>query len=226
MSSTGSERHAASVGCIAIACAVLVAACDPRGADRAGDGAWPGAEFRLSVEMFRGDAALRASVPACRMVAPVVTPDSIGPVRAGQSLAQLLNVCPDPILGWVWTHDGSALPALATRLGSAIVVALLTDTVAAAIVAEAMTADLGTAEGIGSGSSLDDVVAVYGEGELVAGDCELEVIFDARPGLSFVLHSPAALLTCEEVTEIADENTFDRVPPDALVAYIVQYPRR
>jgi hypothetical protein len=212
-------RRAVAVAILAAAAAV--GACG-EGIDARREG-WPSTAVEISVERARTNARLRASIPECRTWPADVTPDSIGPLRAGQTLTELVAACPEHVRGWDRGFAGIPAPAIATRLGGGVVVAVLNDTLPTARVMEVTTADLATPEGLGLGSPLYDLLDELGGGRLAAGPCVLEIVFDARPGVGFLLGWPADELDCDEIDAIADENALDRLPVDTVVRRLSQY---
>jgi hypothetical protein len=188
------------------------------------DAPWPGQRVELSVGALRRSAALRASVPTCRREPPVVAPDSVGPWAAGRTLAALLAACPQSARGWDLTYRDLPRPTLATRFGSAAVVAVLADTTADALVGQLETADLSTAEGIGASSPVEDLLATFGAGELIPAGCDIEMTFAARRGMSFRLDvPPGSGLECDDLIEIAEQDEIDRIPPGTAVRHLILF---
>ena len=85
--------------------------------------AWPADTSDFATDRSgRFSAALRAKVSSCGGATPVVARHSIGPLYPGQPLPIVLGVCRNALRLWHW-DDGSYLPAIAVKLGDALVVA-------------------------------------------------------------------------------------------------------
>jgi hypothetical protein len=189
-----------------------------------GTESWPDRSVRIGVDVIRANPLLREAIPLCREAPPWMLPDSVGPMRAGQSLAELRTLCPEHGLGWDWGPSNIPAPALAARMGDAVVIAVLNDTVPGAYVMEVVSGDLATPEGLGAGSPLDDLIDEYGEGELMTGgECVLEITFASVRGLAFMLAWPPGEVPCEDVQEIADEDALDRLPVETYVRQVTQF---
>jgi hypothetical protein len=189
-------------------------------------GPWPASSADIGVRALRRDRALRENIAMCAPGIPDFTADSVGPVFAGQTLADLLTACPHAARGWDRGDQGPAIPALAIRLGSALLTALLLDTLPTSPVAQVESADLATPEGIGSGSSLEELLATYGDGILLDRDCSLEITFPTTPGLAFMLLlPPGARIDCDQIPTVADDNAIDLLPPGTLVHYLIHFGR-
>ncbi len=81
-----------------------------------------------------------ALVPRCREAPATIAADSIGPLRIGQSLAALIQKCPQVLVGWDWGDEGVPEPALAVGIGPIVVVATPEDTTTGAHVVILSTA--------------------------------------------------------------------------------------
>jgi hypothetical protein len=186
-------------------------------------GAWADPRAEVSVGAFQRDRTLRERVPACARAPAPVTGDSVGPLRAGQTLAELEARCPGAMRGWD-RGDGPPIPTLAVRLGASVTIALMLDTVADARVAQVESAELATAEGMGAGTSLEELLATYGDGLLVERDCAVEIEFAALRGVSFMLAMPpGGGVACDEIPDIVEENAIDLLPPGTLVAWVIHH---
>jgi hypothetical protein len=169
---------------------------------------------------FAVQRASGSSVPRCRSQISRLTSDSIGPFRAGESLAELRRKCPQLLLGWEADPDGYPVPTAAARLGPVVVTVLLTDTLPAATVREVGVDQRGptTAEGVGVGSLLRDLEQAYGAAGASEADCVLRVWFPSVPGLAFRMAFPAhARRECGELTE-------EPLPQDLRVAAVILVP--
>jgi hypothetical protein len=205
---------------LAFAAALFLAACSS--AD-----AWP--EDReanqLQVIRFRNGEGRPGStqVPQCRESAAMITSDSVGPVRAGQTLKELRRACPELLHGWDWGDEGVPAPAVAVRLCDAVVTAELDSTLATSRV-RAVTVEHGSArtpEGLGPGSTLGEMTRAWGAPRLIEGECVIEAAFPGREGLVWRLSIPGRP-NCAQVGEIARANAADRLPPETMVSRVTQ----
>jgi|SRR5690349_22375853 len=156
-----------------------------------------------------------APAPACRLVTPIVTTDSLGPVRPGMRLRDLLRACPRAYLGWHW-EEGIPEPTAAVRLGSVLAFAILQDTAAAkAVVYRVLIADSSarTVEGIGPGSRLSEMIRAWGLPKLGAAECSLYAWFDARPHLSWIMEFPSKW-DCGRLERFVADSTADHLPSE------------
>ncbi len=159
-------------------------------------------------------------VPPCRQTAPRITPDSIGPFRLEQSVAELQRECPRLLYAWSTDPDGFPVPTVAVRLGGALITALLTDTLPTGTVREVDLERVGpkTAEGLGVGSTLRDLERAYGAPGAAEPGCELRVWFASLPGLAFRMAFPAReKRECGGLSE-------PPLPPDLRVAAVILVP--
>ena len=152
---------------------------------------WPPAGAAFAEWRIRQSATLRGSVPPCTSTTPLVEPDSIGPLRPGETLGDLKATCPLLHLWWEGEPDDWS-PVIAVRLGSAIVGVMIEDTTPTNRVGalEVLDSSLRTPEGVAVGSTYRQLKAAYGSGDLNAGaeECTtVEVHFPGRPGLFFDL---------------------------------------
>src|SRR2546425_8704059 len=116
-----------------------------------GQGRWPADEFARQLVPGK-------PVPAepCRAETPALTSDSLGPLRPGMTLAELLRACPRPYYGW-HIEEGIPEPGIAVRLGRVLALVILRDTVGSKAVAyRILIADSAarTPDGLGPGSRL------------------------------------------------------------------------
>ena len=147
----------------------------------------------------------------------MITPDSIGPFRLGESLSDLRRLCPRLLYGWEWISDGYADPAVAVRLGGATITALVSDTLPAATLHKVELVGPGpaTAEGVGVGSTLRELERAYGAPGASESDCVLRVWFDSRPGLAFRMeYPPSARRECGALSE-------EPLPPELRVVSVI-----
>lgn len=176
---------------------------------------WPGDQQAGRLDTLLGHGA--GSSPTCRQELPLITPDSIGPFRLGESLSDLQRQCPHLLYGWEWISDGYAVPAVAARLGRATITALLSDTLPTATLhtVELVAPGPRTAERVGVGSTLEELERAYGAPAASESDCILRVWFDSRPGLAFRMeYPPTAQRECGALSE-------EPLPPALRVVSVI-----
>ncbi len=149
---------------------------------------------------------LHAQAPRCRNVAPALTRDSVGPVRPGMTLSELLRVCPHTLRLWSYYAPRDRWsPVVAVALGSAILTSYLEDTLPLSKIGSLALSDTGIRGpgGLGAGSTYGEFKARYGQGTLNGGaeECTtVEVTFPALPGEFFDLDYRSQ---CEDPPETA-----------------------
>jgi hypothetical protein len=154
----------------------------------------------------------------CRATPPLLTTDSLGPLRPGMTLRQILTACPSAYYGWHW-EEGIPEPALAIRLGSSIVLAALTDTAGPkAAVYRILLADstIKTREGIGPNSQIKDMIASWGTPRMGVAECSLYVWFDARPHISWITYFPQGW-DCDRLERFVADSSATHLPRDLRV---------
>lgn len=168
-------------------------------------------------------AALAARVPSCGGETPVVAPDSVGALFPGMPLANLFGRCPHPLQLW-HRDNGQYIPALAVKLGNALLLMDASGTMADAVVIR-ITAVSGarTTEGIGPGSSLAEAQRAYGAPTWRRDQCAVDALFDSRPGL--VIHTTfpdngSDAYTCEDIRRFGTGSDFSHFPRGATVGWI------
>ena len=185
--------------------------------------AWPAETSAFATDRTgRLSAALRAKIPSCGDATPVVARDSIGPLYPGQPLPILLGVCGGALRFWQW-DDGSYLPAIAVKLGDAVVVAELGGMTADDVVSRVIAVSgARTAEGIGPGSSLAELQRAYGAPTWRRNQCTVDAAFDSRPGLvaRIAVASSGGAASCAEVRHYGDGPDFSRFPRGSRVEWI------
>lgn len=186
-------------------------------------GAWPAETSAFASDrMGRLSAALRAKVPSCGATTPLVARDSIGPLYPGQPLPIVLGACRNALRYWQW-DDGSYLPALAVRLGDALVVAELGGMTADDVVSRVIAIEgARTAEGIGPGSSLAEVRRAYGAPTWRRNQCTVDAAFDSRPGLvvRIAVSATAGAASCDDIRRYGDGPDFSRFPRGSRVEWV------
>lgn len=132
------------------------------------------------------DSAVRA-LPMCGAASTPLTGDSIGPLRPGLSLAQVDTLCPHSIAQWDLGDEAIPEPSLAVNLGGASVMLVLTDTLSSSTIFSLLSKDerLRTSEGIGVGSTVQQLRQRYGTLTLGEAECWLYATLARAPGLSF-----------------------------------------
>ena len=146
--------------------------------------------------LLADSASGRRAVPVCIPTTPLVVPESIGPLRPGQTLARLMAVCPQVLRGvdgsTVNGPDVEAARAVALRLGKILVMATLTDTTSEARVSRLVTGDSAARlpSGIHPGSLLQAAAAAYGTPRLAEAECMPWASFAPVPNVGFLLALP------------------------------------
>lgn len=130
--------------------------------------------------------------PLCSSKTPLLTTNSLGPVRPGQTLAELENICPSLHYGKYWS-EGMATPAVLLRLGEAsLMIEFSDDTPNDQSKIWRVTTDspVRTTDGFGPGSLLSDMIRAWGKPSFGVGEVELFAWFSTRKGLSFRVDLP------------------------------------
>ena len=155
---------------------------------------------------------------------PLIAPRSIGTLRPGQSLQQVAATCPRSLALWDWGDEGIPAPMLVVGLGGAIVELIFEDTLASSrVVSLRITHPRArTAEGVGPGSTLGDLVRTYGPARFEEAECVLYASFARAEGLSFRLRLPKPF-DCIDVTRLGESQR--GVPAEARVHAVVVYGR-
>jgi hypothetical protein len=155
---------------------------------------------------------------------PLIAPGSVGALRPGQSLREVAAICPQALALWDWGDEGIPEPMLVVVLGGAIVELTFEDTLAASRVVYVRVSDprVRTAEGVGAGSMLGELVRAYGAPRFEEAECVLYATFARAVGLSFRLRLPKAF-ECIDVTRLAELQR--GVPLEARVQTVVVHGR-
>jgi hypothetical protein len=170
-----------------------------------------------------GSGALSA-VPSCGNDLPLIAPGSFGALRPGQSLQQVAATCPRALALWDWGDEASPQPLLVVHLGGAIVELTFEDTLASSRVVNLRISHPGarTAEGVGPGSTLGDLMRAYGPARFAEAECVLYATFERAEGLFFRLRLPRPF-ECTDVTRLAESQR--GVPSEARVQDVVVHGR-
>ena len=185
---------------------------------------WPADTTASAVDRDgRLRAELAAKVPSCGGETPVVAQDSVGPLFPGMPLANLFGRCAHPLQLW-HRDNGQYIPALAVKLGNALLLMDVSGTMADAVIIRiAAVSGARTSEGIGPGSSLAEVQRAYGAPTWRRDQCAVDAIFDSRPGL--VVHTTfpdngSDAYTCEDIRRFGTGSDFSHFPRGATVGWI------
>jgi hypothetical protein len=235
-------RAAAVIGYgIAGCAAVLTIAACTRGGERGADSAaapkppapspyvgdipaWPADTTTSSVDHVTGmPARLRARLGSCGADTPVVAADSVGPFYPGQPLANLFGACPHLLQLWRRV-DGNAVPAIAFKLGDAVLLLDANGVIADAVVTRVAALEgARTAEGIGPGSPLADVQHAYGAPTWRREQCAVAAAFASHPGLVIDIAIPESggdAYTCADIRHFASGTDFSHFPRGSTVATV------
>ena len=179
---------------------------------------WPRDKDRYQVGTYPSD-----SVPQCRTAAPVLTADSLGPVRPLQRLAELERICPRLRYAWEWGHEGIPTPAVLLRLGEAVVEVEFPDTVPSSPAYRIRLDNpiVKTADGFGPGSELEAMARAWGAPRFGVGECVLYASFESRPGLSFRVRVPESW-QCGDVNEV-ERGKAPQLPPGTTVREVLLF---
>jgi hypothetical protein len=168
-----------------------------------------------------------AKLPACSHEQPRASSDSIGLLKAGMTASELLRKCPSAMPLWDASFEDIADPVAVVRLGDAAVVATFNDTLpnSRAWAIRVGTPIIKTSAGVGSGSSIEELVGAYGqEGEASDAECHVFVVFNQEPGIVWELTtSPDA--DCNELLP-GQGKSVHRVPPKSIVKELRQVARK
>jgi hypothetical protein len=121
---------------------------------------------------------------------PVLTPDSLGPIRVGMTLAEFRRVCPRAVFTWDFGDEGNESPAAVVRLGGAAVVVGFDDTLGTSRVhgLKSRSRALHTKEGFGVGTRLSILARAWGSPKGSEAECVPFAWFERMLGLSFRIH--------------------------------------
>ncbi len=178
---------------------------------QAGSSRWPDPDKAPQLQALNERRASNFPIPRCRDNTPILTHDSIGPIRAGQAVRDLLRQCPRLFFGWYW-EEGIPNPGFAVWLGKALVIATMTDstTNARVVVAQTSSRTVRTSNGIGPGTLLRNAETTWGKGALDEAECQLTVSFHSQPGLAWIVTIPSHW-ECGKAEGGANTNVLPRV---------------
>ena len=161
---------------------------------------WPSIELQLPEPVPE---SVRDLIPECDGPA-LISSAGIGPVRVGESLADLFGRCRAVWPFYQWA-EGVPLPAVAVRVSGALLRIEVSDTTREALVRRVLTYDevAATADGIGPGRTLAVLTATQGSLRFGSAECAVYAWSNSLPGVSWVLEFPSAwdCLMAESVNE-------------------------
>jgi hypothetical protein len=161
--------------------------------------------------------------PVCNGT-PLVTRDSLGPVRPGATLADLSRRCPRQFRYWHW-NEGAPTPAIALRVANALVRVLVDDTLPTSAIDRLLSSDstARTAQGIGPRSTLAALDRAHGPLRFQIAECAIHASAPRRPGMSWILALPHGW-DCSDLDAV--EQGKRRPPDSARVHTTIVYRRR
>jgi len=176
---------------------------------------WPADQDRYQLGNLDLDSA-----PICRTAVPLLTIDSLGPLRPGQTPRALQGACPRLLFGWDWGSEGIPAPAVVLRFGEAVVEVEFPDTTGETVASRISSSNqlMKTADGFGPGSSLTAMMRAWGEPTFGINECALYVWFRSRPGLSFRVEVPASW-QCEDVLAV-EQGDVAKLAPSTVVGNV------
>jgi hypothetical protein len=188
---------------------------------------WPADTFDVRIDRwsFEEQPSKRGTLPICSDRAPVITGDSIGPLRAGLTRAQLLAVCPRLHYGWFYTDDQSWAPAAVVRLGPSVAIIEFDGTARSSTITRISAHGPGAAtpDGVRAGSTLATARETLGEPRLVGAKCAVYVRWPDRPGLIARLVLPDETgWECSAMRALVEYGTLRRVPEGTTIGFLAQ----
>jgi hypothetical protein len=165
---------------------------------------------------------MRARFPRCSKNTPVIATD-MTPIFPGQSLTDVLRACSKAYPVWHF-DDGNYGPAVAVIMGKALLIVDLDGTTEEAQVKRIIAFDHAqTAEKIGPGSSLAQLHSAYGVPTWRKGQCSVDALFAAKPGLVFRIALPeegSDAVTCTDMRRLGYGDDFSHFPRGARVSSV------
>jgi hypothetical protein len=202
-----SIRTGSSLALLATACATSATA----------QARWP-----ADAELHQVTREAAVPAPTCTAQTPTLTPDSLGPLRPGQTLHDVEHACPHLYYAWDWGYEAIPEPVAVVRLGDVQVMLAFHDTTSSSTAYRISTASqlARTTEGLGPGSQLSELIQAWGEPRFGVGECVLYAWFPSQEGLSFRLQLPGPW-DCTDLFAMEDTGDWSRVPTDARVRYVL-----
>jgi len=164
----------------------------------------------------------RSSVPVCTPETPRFTKASVGPLRAGQTVQEILRQCPRLGFRWDWGDEGIPEPVADVRLGKMKVTIAFKDTSLTSIATRIWSEDnvARTPEGIGPGVALSQAIQRYGVPTLYAVECVLWADFPKAKGLGWRLRT--GIGDCVRLNDFDGTQRVDSLPATTIVHTIIQ----
>ena len=187
---------------------------------------WPADTFDVRIDRWSfEEPAELAKIPTCQATTPVISGDSIGPLRAGLTRAAVERRCPRLHYGWYYSDDQLWIPAANVRLGPATFLLEFDGTTPNARVARVAAIDPGarTRDGLGAGSTLAEARRILGQPTLVPAKCAIFARWPSRPGLvARIVLTDETGWECSSMRQVAERNLLARVPADSHIGYFAQ----
>lgn len=187
---------------------------------------WPADTFDVRIDRWSFEVPAKpARIPACGTVTPIVTGDSIGPLRAGLSRDAVERICPALHYGWYYSDDQRWVPAANVRLGAATILLEFDGTAPKARVTRVAALDSAsrTADGLTAGAPLADARRILGDPTLVPAKCAVFARWPSRPGLiARIVLTDESGWECSSMRQVAERNNLGRVPADSRIGYFAQ----
>src|SRR5688500_9885753 len=187
---------------------------------------WPADTFDVRIDRWSfEEPAQLAKIPVCQVATPVVTGDSVGPLRAGLSRSAVESACPKLHYGWYYSDDQLWIPAANVRLGSATFLLEFDGTDPNARVTRVAAIDPGarTADGLAAGSTFAEARRLLGVPTLVPAKCAVFARWPSRPGLiARIVLTDESGWECSSMRQVAERNNLGRIPADSRIGYFAQ----
>ena len=184
---------------------------------------WPADTFDVRIDRWSfEEPAELAKIPVCQATTPVVTGDSVGPLKAGLTRSAVEALCPSLHYGWYYSDDQLWIPAANVRLGQATFLLEFDGTSPTARVVRVSAIDPGarTADGLGAGSTLAEARRLLGVPTLVPAKCAVFARWTSRPGLiARIVLTDETGWECSSMRQVAERNMLGRVPADSRIGY-------
>jgi hypothetical protein len=164
-----------------------------------------------------------ATIPQCTGDIPALASDSMGPLRPGLTVAEILERCGQALLLWEWTDAPDATPAMLVRLGTVPATITVADTMASSRVVSVAVSEpsVRSRAGIGPGSTFGEVRAALGAVRSVrAENCVLVATFAEAPMMAWSLAPSRGLSGCAGVSSFAGRGALAPIAPETRVARV------